>query len=99
MLFFLNLNQDFLKFQTYLFAKNPIIVSADGEVAKLTKKNKVGLVSNSENSKRLAANIIKISKFKSLQLKKIKNNCINFYNKSYNINGQVKKLIKIMNDE
>jgi|TARA_Y100000389_G_scaffold203932_1_gene254161 glycosyltransferase involved in cell wall biosynthesis len=87
------------KFQTYLFAKKPIIVSADGEVAKLTKKNKVGLVSNSENPKKLAANIIKISKFKSLQLKKIKNNCLNFYNKSYNINGQVKKLIKIMNDE
>ena len=87
------------KFQTYLFAKKPIIVSADGEVAKLTRINNVGLVSVSENSKKLAENILKISKFKSLQLRKIKKNCINFYNSSYNINGQVQKLINIMNDE
>ena len=87
------------KFQTYLFVKNPIIVSADGEVARLTKKYKVGVISNSENSKKLAENIIKISKFRFLKLKKIKKNCLNFYNKSYNINGQVKKLIKIMTNE
>ena len=68
-------------------------------MARLTKKYKVGVISNSENSKKLAENIIKISKFRFLKLKKIKKNCLNFYNKSYNINGQVKKLIKIMTNE
>lgn len=87
------------KFQTYLFAKRPIIVSANGEVARLTKIKNVGLVSASENSKKLAGNIIKISKFKSFQFKKIQRNCINFYNSSYNINGQVQKLINIMNND
>ena len=62
------------KFQTYLFVKNPIIVSADGEVARLTKKYKVGVISNSENSKKLAENIIKISKFRFVKLRKIKKN-------------------------
>ena len=67
-------------------------------MARLTKKNRVGLVSNSENSKKLVENIKKISKFKSSDIKKIKNNCLNFYNKSYNINTQTQKLIKIMSD-
>ena len=81
-----------------MLASKPILISANGEVSRLAKKNKVGLVSNAENSKKLAENIINVSKFKSLHLKKIKKNCLNFYNKSYNINTQTQKLIKIMND-
>ena len=81
-----------------MLAGKPVLISANGEVSRLAKKNKVGLVSIAENSKKLAENIINVSKFKSLRLKKIKKNCLNFYNKSYNINTQTQKLIKIMND-
>ena len=101
----LTLNKDLIfsqtipnKFQTYLLASKPILISANGEVSRLAKKNKVGLVSNAENSKKLVENIKKVSNFKSSDLKKIKNNCLNFYNKSYNINTQTQKLIKIMSD-
>lgn len=87
------------KFQTYLFAGKPILISADGEVAKLTKTNGVGLISKSENAEKLKNNIIKLKKFSKIKLKRINKNCINFYKKSYSINMQVKKLIKIMENE
>ena len=87
------------KFQTYLFAGKPILISADGEVAKLTKTNGVGLISKSENAEKLKNNIIKLKKFSKIKLKRINKNCINFYKKSYSINMQVKKLIKIIENE
>ena len=87
------------KFQTYLFAGKPILISADGEVAKLTKTNGVGLISKSENAEKLKNNIIKLKKFSKIKLKRINKNCINFYKKSYSINMQVKKLDKIIENE
>ena len=87
------------KFQTYLFAGKPILISADGEVAKLTKTNGVGLISKSENAEKLKNNIIKLKKFSKIKLKRINKNCINFYKKSYSINMQVKKLVKIIENE
>ena len=87
------------KFQTYLFAGKPILISADGEVAKLTKNNGVGLISKSENAEQLKNNIIKLKKFSKIKLKRINKNCTNFYKKSYSINMQVKKLVKIMENE
>ena len=87
------------KFQTYLFAGKPILISADGEVAKLTKTNGVGLISKSENAEKLKNNIIKLKKFSKIKIKRINKNCINFYKKSYSINMQVKKLIKIIENE
>ena len=87
------------KFQTYLFAGKPILISADGEVAKLTKTNGVGLISKSENAEKLKNNIIKLKKFSKIKIKRINKNCINFYKKSYSINMQVKKLVKIIENE
>ena len=87
------------KFQTYLFAGKPILISADGEVAKLTKNNGVGLISKSENAEQLKNNIIKLKKLSKIKLKRINKNCTNFYKKSYSINMQVIKLIKIMESE
>ena len=84
------------KFQTYLYAGKPILISADGEVAKLTKKNQIGLIANAENSEKLKENIIKLTSLKINKIKEIKKNCKNFYNNKYNINNQVNKLIKIM---
>ena len=84
------------KFQTYLYAGKPILISANGEVARLAKKNQLGLISNAENSEKLKENIIKLTSFKMNKIKKIKKNCINFYNYKYNINNQVNKLINIM---
>ena len=86
------------KFQTYLYAGKPILVSANGEVAKLTNKKKVGLVSKSENSDELKKNIIQITKYNARMLKRINKNCINFYKDSFSIDMQVTKIINILNN-
>lgn len=82
------------KFQTYLYVGNPIIVSANGEVAKLTKKMRVGLISKSEDADQLKNNIIKITKLNKNKIKKINKNCSYFYKSSYSIEIQIKKIIK-----
>ena len=84
------------KFQTYLYSGKPILVSANGEVARLTKKNKVGLISPAENSQKLKHNIISLSKLNFKKIRKIKINCKKLYKKSYDINKQAQKLINIM---
>ncbi len=40
----------------------PILISADGEVSKLTKKYNVGLTSPAENFKLLSKNILELNK-------------------------------------
>ena len=84
------------KFQTYLYVGKPILVSANGEVSKLTKTRGVGLISKSEDSEELKENIIKLSKFDSAQIKKIKKNCFIFYKNTYSIDMQTSKIIKNM---
>lgn len=84
------------KFQTYLFSGKPILVSANGEVAKLTRNNKVGFTSPAEDSIKLVDNAIKLYKLNKKNEKKIKQNSLKFYENSFNINKQVNKLIKIM---
>ena len=83
------------KFQTYLCAGKPILVSANGEVSKLTKINKVGLTSPAENFLKLSKNIIKLYKMSSNETKKIKYNCLKYYKNSFDINKQTKKLLNI----
>lgn len=87
------------KFQTYLYAGKPILIAANGEVAKLTKYNRVGLVSKAESPEDLKNNIIKLKKFNKVKLKQINKKCINFYKNSYDINLQVKKIINVMTNE
>jgi len=84
------------KFQTYLYAGKPIIISADGEVANIAKRNNVGLTSPAENYFKLKKNIIHLSKLNSKEIYKIKINCKKLYKNSYDINKQTRKLIKIM---
>ena len=83
------------KFQTYLCAGKPILVSANGEVSKLTNINKVGLTSPAENFLKLSKNIIKLYKMSSKETKKIKYNCLKYYKYSFDINKQTKKLLNI----
>tara|TARA_B100001250_G_C19736770_1_gene761112 strand:+ start:121 stop:1335 length:1215 start_codon:yes stop_codon:yes gene_type:complete len=84
------------KFQTYLYAKKPILVSANGEVAKLTRKNNVGFTSPAENSKKLKDNIVKLYKLNTKQINKIKKNCNLYYRNSFDLNKQTRKLLSIM---
>ena len=72
------------------------MVSANGEVAKLTRNNKVGFTSPAEDSIKLVDNAIKLYKLNKKDEKKIKQNSLKFYENSFNINKQVNKLIKIM---
>ena len=83
------------KFQTYLCAGKPILVSANGEVSKLTNINKVGLTSPAENFLKLSNNIIKLYKMSSKETKKFKYNCLKYYKNSFDINKQTKKLLNI----
>lgn len=87
------------KFQTYLFAGKPILVSANGEVSKLTRNNKVGFTSPSENSNKLLQNIIKLYNLDEKNLHKFKKNSSKFYKNSFDINKQLKKMIMVMEND
>lgn len=80
------------KFQTYLYAKKPLLVSADGEVSRMTKKYAVGLTSPSENYQVLSKNIIKLYKGNNTVIDKYKSNCEKLYNEKFNIKNQAQKL-------
>ncbi len=79
-----------------MYAGKPILVSANGEVAKLTRKNNVGFTSPAENSKKLKDNIVKLYKLNTKQIKKIKKNCNLYYKNSFDLNKQTRKLLSIM---
>ena len=71
------------------------MVSANGEVAKLTRNNKAFYFTRGRFYK-LVDNAIKLYKLNKKDEKKIKQNSLKFYENSFNINKQVNKLIKIM---
>lgn len=83
------------KFQTYLSFGKPLIVSADGILSNLVKKNNLGFVSNAENSLKLYKSILTLAKSPSNKIKKIKNNCLYFYTNNFEIKENSKKLFFI----
>ena len=84
------------KFQTYLYAGKPIIASANGEVSKIIKKQKIGFAGKAEDSELLKKNILKLFLNKK-SLKKVYITSKNFYKKNYDINKQSIKLLNIFN--
>ena len=80
------------KLQYCLNFGKPIITLSSGEISNFIKQNKLGLVANSNDYKKLCKNIISISKYKKKQLDEINKNSqkliLNEFNK--------KKLISSM---
>jgi glycosyltransferase involved in cell wall biosynthesis len=83
------------KFQTYLYAGKPIIASANGEISKIIKTQKIGFADKAEDSDLLKKNIIKLFLKKKI-LKRISVISKKFYEKNYNINKQSLKLLNII---
>ncbi len=84
------------KFQNYLTAKKPIIVSAKGIVARIVKKNKIGFISSPKNPKKLAINIFKTSKLNAQRKSKIAKNCRRLYLNEFSQESQINKILKIL---
>jgi glycosyltransferase involved in cell wall biosynthesis len=83
------------KFQTYLSFGKPLIVSADGILSDLVKKNKLGYASNAENSLKLYNSILTLAKLPNNKIKKIKNNCLNFFINNFEMKKNCEKLFFI----
>ncbi len=86
------------KFTMYLAVKKPIIISADGETLKMTKKFKVGYVGSAENVNALYKNIIKVERLNNKKLNKIKKNCSKLFEQKFMLKKQSKKLLEIINN-
>lgn len=83
------------KFQTYLSFGKPLIVSADGILSNLVKKNNLGYVSDAENSLKLYKSILTLAKSPNNKIKKIKDNCLRFFIKNFEIKKNCQKLFFI----
>jgi len=83
------------KFQTYLSFGKPLIISADGILSNLVKKNNLGYVSNAENSLKLYKLILTLAKTPNNKIKKIKDNCLRFFIKNFEIKKNCQKLFFI----
>jgi len=83
------------KFQTYLSFGKPLIISADGILSNLVKKNNLGYVSNAENSLKLYKLILTLAKTPNNKIKKIKDNCLRFFIKNFEKKKNCQKLFFI----
>jgi len=82
------------KLQNYLAIGKPLLISADGEVNNLIKKNNCGLTSPAEDCFVLKKNIIKIfQKRKNLYFSK---NAKKLYIDQFQIKNNIKNLIKYL---
>jgi glycosyltransferase involved in cell wall biosynthesis len=85
------------KLQSYLACGIPIIVSADGETAKIVLEANVGVCCPAGNSKQLMDIIIKIVSMDKELLKQLRINAINFNNENYNKMELLNKMDKFFN--
>ena len=74
----------------------PIIYVGDGEASDIILKLRVGLVSSPNNYKELERNIIKIIEKRSILLKEYSENCIKYHENEYNLENQMRKIIKFI---
>ena len=86
------------KFQNYLSFEKPILVSADGEVNEIVKKNKCGLVSEAENSKKLYNNILKFYYMSDKKLKIMSFKSKKLFQSKFDINKNLNKFIEYINE-
>ena len=83
------------KVQSYLACGKPIIGSLNGIGAKIINDSKSGFVSNSEDSEALANSIFKFSKLSINNRKELGLNGRKYYEKEFDRNNLLKRLINI----
>jgi len=71
------------KVQTYLACAKPVVAMIDGEAAKMIDDAKAGLSGPSERPELLAKNIETLSLLDSIQLDKLGQNALTYYNKEF----------------
>lgn len=72
------------KVQTYLTSKKPILISANGEAAKVISESNSGLVSEADDLETLVENIKILYNMEENQRNKLGENGILYYNQNYN---------------
>jgi len=83
------------KFQTYLAYARPLLISSDGEINHIVKKNYLGLICRAGDVNLLYKNIMKLKKMNDNEYRKISLNCYNFYRKKYLLTNKVQELERI----
>ena len=74
----------------------PILFVGQGEASEIILKLKIGLVSSPNDYKELEKNIIKIKEKESILLKEFSENCIKSHKDEYNLDNQMRKIIKFI---
>ena len=82
------------KFQSYLLSGKPIICAIDGELKEIINTNKLGEAASAEDYSSLSEIVIRYSKLSKSELNKFKKKNIQFYNKNFEIDKQVKLFLK-----
>ena len=74
----------------------PILYVGEGEAIDIVLKLRIGLVSSPNDYKELKENILSIKDNKSGLLKEFSENCVRFHKDEYNLDYQMKKIIKFI---
>jgi glycosyltransferase involved in cell wall biosynthesis len=87
------------KVQSYLAAGKPILAALDGEGARIIKEANAGLISQSEDSESLAANIQKLYLMSEYERDMMGKSGRDYFLENYELNGQADILEKILENE
>ena len=74
----------------------PILYVGEGEAIDIVLKLRIGLVSSPNDYKELKENILSIKDNKNGLLKEFSENCVRFHKDEYNLDYQMKKIIKFI---
>ena len=86
------------KTQPYMSSGKPILSNADGEVSNIINEAKCGLTANSGDYKKLADNIVQLSKLSEHDLQKMGNNGKKYYEANFNREYILNRLDSIFNN-
>lgn len=84
------------KIQSYMACGRPLLVSMNGEGAKIVEKAKCGFSSSAENAVELAENVEKLYKLSTEQRKELGDNGVRFFNENFEREMLLNKLISIL---
>ena len=86
------------KTQSCMACGTPLLVSADGEVQKIVKEAKAGLVSNAEDAEGLYTNILALSKMPKDELLKFGTNALEYSKKHFEKRKLLGRIDQIFNE-
>jgi glycosyltransferase involved in cell wall biosynthesis len=83
------------KVQTYLACGKPILAMIDGEASAIIRDAKAGLTCGSGDAEGLAKNVLRLSKFDKMELKKMGLNGHSYYKNNFEREMLIEKIEKI----